>query len=182
MYIYGSPIFRLEISLDEKNIVFYFCFIFFSVILAIPALLSEKKQQQQQIILRGSQACRLGGNLVPRGKTRRWLNLLHWWNRGWNGKKQQKHRWIPHRYYTSYLNSKAAALKALGWLKLSHWWNSRRQQNYSFLVRSCLFSNDLGWIEPAFYVDRIDIEDGSKRPNSLLNGPRLRSCPLPLSL
>ena len=24
----GSPIFRLKISLDEKNIVFYFCFIF----------------------------------------------------------------------------------------------------------------------------------------------------------
>ena len=115
----------------KKILFFYFCFIFFfGHPRHPPPEWKKQQQQQQQIILRGSWACRLVGNLVPRGKARRWLNLLHWWN----GKRQQKHRWVPHMYYTGYRISKAAALKALGWLMLSHWWNSRRQQNYSFLV------------------------------------------------
>ena len=74
----GSPIFRLKISLDEKNIVFYFCFIF-------SRSSSPSPSWVKKIILRGSGAFRLVGNLVPRGKARRWLNLLHWWN----GKRKQ---------------------------------------------------------------------------------------------
>ena len=115
--IYGIYIYLKKIK------IMYFIFVLFFLGHPRHPPPGLKKQQQQQIILRGSGACRLGSNLVPRGKARRWLNLLH----TWNGKRQQKHRWIPH-------DSKAAALKARGWLKLSHWWNSRRLQNYSFLV------------------------------------------------
>ena len=69
--IYGIYIFK-----KNKNNVLYFCFIFSRSSSPSPSWV-KKKKQQQQIILGGSGACRLGGNLVPRGKARRWLNLLH---------------------------------------------------------------------------------------------------------
>ena len=67
----GSPIFRLKISLDEK--ILYFIFVLF--FLGHPR---HPPPGLKKIILRGSGAFRLVGNLVPRDKkARRWLNLLH---------------------------------------------------------------------------------------------------------
>ena len=148
--------------------ILYFIFVLFFSRSSSPSPSWVKKK----LILRGSGAFRLG-NLVPRDKARRWLNLLHWWN----GKRQQiknidrfligitlasqKRQLIRHVTGWSYRSDETSLPKIRFSSLFARETNvfagyDETVEDNKIIRVLFVFKRPVGWIEPAFYVDPLN--------------------------